>query len=184
MNKISNTLIIIENGQLSTYSLDDKLSWEVGRPSKDNFPDIKLYSSTASRKHGRFENKDGVWFYIDYNGKNGTVYKGRKISQGLNGRLKPILLNDGDIFVFGGGEEAVIDAKTIWAMFTTKQYAEEWRTLDTKGYSNLIVKDETEKETTYQPKKGEVIERKYGMAIYMGDITYLSGDIHVSGNEV
>ena len=182
MNKISNMLIMIENGQLSTYPLDDKLSWEVGRPSKDNSPDIKLYSATASRKHGRFENKDGVWFYIDYNGKNGTVYKGKKISQGLNGRLNPILLNDGDIFVFGGGEEAVIDAKTIWAMFTTKQYAGEWRTLDTKGYSDLIVTDETDNETKCHLQKGEVVERKNGMAIYMGDITYLIGDIHVSGD--
>ena len=56
MNKISNTLIIIENGQLSTYSLDDKLSWEVGRPSKDNFPDIKY----AVEDYKELLNKDDI----------------------------------------------------------------------------------------------------------------------------
>ena len=70
-----NTLIVIENGQLTSYDLDNRLIWEVGRPSKDNLPDIKLHSLTVSRKHGRFQNIDGMWFYLDKNGKNGTVWR-------------------------------------------------------------------------------------------------------------
>ena len=178
----NNMLIMIENGQLNTYLLDDKLTWEVGRPSKNNSPDIKLYSATASRKHGSFQNMDGIWFYIDYNGKNGTVHNGKKIQLGLHGRVNPKMLSDGDILIFGGGEEAVIDAKTIWAMYTTKQFMGEWRTLDTKGYENLIVADRDKNERISHPPKGTVIKRENGMAIYMGDITYLIGDIHINGD--
>ena len=54
--KIENNLILIENGQIFSYVLDNKNSWEIGRPSKDNIPDIKLHSATVSRKHGKFQN--------------------------------------------------------------------------------------------------------------------------------
>ena len=36
-------------------------------------------SIPKSRKHGRFENMDGIWFYLDNNGKNGTVYNDKHI---------------------------------------------------------------------------------------------------------
>ena len=110
-NKKGNNLIIIENGQLTSYVLDDKKIWEIGRPSKENMPDIRLHSATVSRKHGKFQNVDGVWFYLDYNGKNGTVYNKKHITPGLKGNRKPIILNDGDTFVFGGGEEESLIAK-------------------------------------------------------------------------
>lgn len=102
--KKEKNLIIIENGQLTSYMLDDKNVWEVGRPSKENIPDIKLHSTTVSRRHGKFQNLDGEWFYLDYNGKNGTVYNQKHIKPGINGRVRPVMLKDGDLFVFGGGE--------------------------------------------------------------------------------
>lgn len=138
---LGNTLIVIENGQLTTYSLDDKLIWNVGRPSPENNPDIKLYSSTVSRKHGRFQNIDGMWFYLDNKGKNGTVYNGKHVTTGLRGRVKPITLNNGDVLIFGGGEEAVINSKTIWVLFSEKKYEERWRVEDTKGLSKLTFSD-------------------------------------------
>lgn len=104
-NKI-NRLIVIENGQLISYDLDNKLVWEVGRPSINNVPDIKLHTLTVSRKHGRFQNMDGMWFYIDKKGKNGTVYNGKYITTGLKGRIKPVALKNGDILIFGGGKES------------------------------------------------------------------------------
>ena len=104
--KNGNSLIIIEKGQLTAYTLDDRNVWEIGRPSKGNIPDIKLHSTTVSRKHGKFQNMDGVWFYVDYNGKNGTVYNQKHINPGINGRMKPVMLYDGDILVFGGGDDA------------------------------------------------------------------------------
>lgn len=179
---MNNKLIVIENGQLSTYLLDDKLLWEIGRPSKENQPDIKLYSTTVSRRHGRFQNMDGIWFYLDNNGKNGTVYNDKHIKAGLNGRLKPVMLKDGDVFVFGGGEEAIITCKTIWAMFSNMECNENWRVVDTKGLSDLSFTDGRKTISYKKPEKATIVKQNNGMAIYMGDITYLLGDISVMGN--
>lgn len=124
--KENNKLIVIENGEISTYSLDDKLQWNIGRPSKENNPDIKLYSTTVSRKHGSFKNMDGIWFYLDGNGKNGTVYNKKRIKPGLNGRIKPIMLSDGDVLVFGGGEENAINNKIPRAVFFNRESDDFW----------------------------------------------------------
>lgn len=180
-NKNGNNLIVIENGQLRTYLLDDKLSWEVGRPSGDNWPDIKLYSMTVSRKHGRFRSMDGIWFYIDNNGKNGTVYNKKFIEPGLKGRVKPIMLSDGDTFIFGGGREAVINHKTVWAMFSTRYYDVRWRMTATGKYSMLVFSDGHEQTELNNPVRGTVVEKDSGLAIYMGEITYLVGDIFLAG---
>lgn len=179
--KKANNLVVIENGILTTYQLDNKTEWEVGRPSKENIPDIKLHSTTVSRKHGKFQNMDGIWFYLDYNGKNGTVYNNRHINAGLNGRVKPVMLSDGDVFVFGGGEEAIINCKTIWAMYLDRDLGDSWRVIDSKGIETVVFCDESGRTTMLKPEKGTVVERDYGMAIYMGDITYAIGKIEVLG---
>ena len=181
MSKKGNSLVVIENGQLTTYCLDDRVTWEVGRPSKENIPDIKLHSATVSRKPGRFQNMDGLWFYVDKKGKNGTVYNGRHVTPGIRGRIKPITLNNGDILIFGGGEEASINSKTIWSMFTEREFDERWRVEDTKGLDRLIFTSGNQSTELAQPAKGTVIEKEDGIAIYMGDITYLIGDITVRG---
>ena len=180
--KKENNLVLIENGQIFTYVLDDKNSWEIGRPSKDNIPDIKLHSATVSRKHGKFQNMDGVWFYLDYKGKNGTVYNHKHLAVGLNGRIKPVMLNDGDTFVFGGGEEEVINCKTIWAMYVTNAFDGDWRVVDSKGYKSLQFISGEGSTMIDAPEKGCVIEKETGIAIYMGDLIYLNGDIEVIGH--
>ncbi len=180
--KKENSLVLIEKGQLTTYSLDNKVSWEIGRPSKENNPDIKLHSSTVSRKHGKFHNVDGIWFYLDYNGKNGTVYNHRHIDVGIHGRIKPIMLKDGDVFVFGGGEEEVINHKTIWGLFVDKTFDGNWRTVDTQGYKQITFISEGKPITLSAPQKGTVIEKDTGIAIYMGDLTYMTGDMDMFGS--
>ena len=176
-----NSLVVIENGQLTTYSLDDRQIWEVGRLSKDNRPDISLHSLTVSRHHGRFQNMEGTWFYLDKKGKNGTVYNGRHITPGIGGRIKPVILNHGDVLIFGGGEEAEINCKTIWSMFSERYFDENWRVEDTKGIGKLEFSDRKQPTVLEKPVKGTVIEKDEGIAIYMGDITYLVGDITVKG---
>ncbi len=180
MHGKENNLIIIEKGQLTSYSLDNKTAWEIGRPSKDNAPDIQLHSTTVSRKHGKLQNMDGVWFYLDYNGKNGTVYNHKHIETGLNGRIKPIMLKNGDIFVFGGGLEEIINHKTIWGMFSEKGFDDTWRIVDTKGINKLCFCLPEKNTVLSEPLKGTVIDDDAGIAIYMGDLTYLIGDINVA----
>lgn len=174
-----NNLILIENGQLSSYVLDDKNNWEIGRPSKDNIPDIKLHSVTVSRKHGKFQNMDGIWFYLDYNGKNGTIYNHKHLQAGLNGRIKPVMLKDGDTFVFGGGEEEVINCKTIWGMYLETVFDEQWRVVDSKGYSAVSFVTAEGETKLVELEKGTIVKKENGIAIYMGDLIYLIGDMEV-----
>lgn len=108
---MKNNLIVIENGQLNTYLLDTRVSWEVGRLSKDNTPDIAMHATTVSRRQGKFQNMDGIWFYMDYNPTNRTFRNGRKLTGGLNGRVRPVMVSDGDSFMFGGGDEPIVDWK-------------------------------------------------------------------------
>jgi len=179
--KKENTIIVIENGQLKTYSLDNRLVWQIGRVTKDNDPDIKLHLATVSRKHGRLQNIDGTWFYMDHKGKNGTIYNGKQIKQGIKGRVKPVTLQNGDVLIFGGGEEAIISYKTVWSLFITSTIDDAWRVEDTKGISKLVFTDGEDTTMMECPPKGTVIEKENGMAIYMGDVTYLLGNLAVLG---
>jgi pSer/pThr/pTyr-binding forkhead associated (FHA) protein len=113
-----NILTVHENGKTTRYRLDDRLVWQVGRATAKNAPDIALHTPTVSRKHGVFKNVDGVWFYIDYNAKNGTAHNGSRITEGFNHMRCPVMLNDGDVLVFGGGEGCADDERTVRAAFT------------------------------------------------------------------
>lgn len=177
--KLSNNLIVIENGKLNIYVLDDKLIWKVGRPTKENQPDIKFHSTTVSREHGKFQNMDGIWFYIDNNGKNGTVYNDKHLKAGNNKKIRPIMLQDKDVFVFGGSDEAVINSKTIWAMYRECQIDTHWRVADTKGMKNIEFSDGENTECYHNPVKGTTVIFEDGMAIYMGEVSYLCGEMRV-----
>lgn len=115
----NNILKIIEREKERICVLDNRDVWEIGSMSKNNFPDIMLRPLTISRKHGKFQNIDGVWYYQDYGGKNGTIYNGKKI-RAEDGTIKPVKLSDGDILVLGGGEEPVVCPQTVWIYFLTK----------------------------------------------------------------
>lgn len=179
MNGSQNNLIVIENGRLQTYVLDDRPMWELGRAAGDHLPDIRLHTATVSRRHGKFQNMDGVWFYVDLKGKNGTVYNGKHIEPGLHGRVKPICLHDGDTFVFGGGEHEIINSRTVWALYIQCGLPGDWRVEDTKGMERMIVTDGVEKKILERPARGTVIRQQQGMAIYMGEIAWLTGRISV-----
>ena len=127
---MENNLIVIENGQLNIYLLDNQVVWEIGRMSKEHTPDIPMHATTISRRHGRFQNMDGIWFYMDENPKNGTIRNRKKLSSGLHGRVKPVMVSPGDVFVFGGGEDAVVSPATVWAFFRTRYYDAPWRAMD------------------------------------------------------
>lgn len=178
---MKNKFIVIESGQLTIYLLDDKLQWELGRVSKENVPDIQLHSVTVSRRHGEFQNHQGIWFYVDNYGKNGTVLNGKHLHSGIGGRRVPHLLKSGDTFVFGGGEKEVISYKTVWGMFTTKEIDDQWLIVDTKDYSELEFSDGISRQSYSNPARGLVVEQENGMAIYMGNITYCSGKMNVTG---
>ena len=113
-----NKLIVMDQGSRKVYNLDYRLEWSFGRASKNAVPDICVNSLSVSRRHGSFQNADGYWYYLDYKGKNGTLYNGKPVTAGLGGRIKPILLTEGDVFIFGTGGNIRYDDRTVWAVFT------------------------------------------------------------------
>ncbi|MCR5598269.1 MAG: FHA domain-containing protein [Lachnospiraceae bacterium] len=177
--KRCNNLTVIENGKLDTYILDDRRTWKVGRISKGNIPEIALSSLTVSRYHGEFRNIDGLWFYLDRNGKNGTVYNGRHITAGIGGGIKPVMLGDGDIMIFGGGEKAVIDSRTVWVLFSEKLFDGGWRSESTKDAERICFNLGGKSVDYNHPEIGMVVDGEDGRAVYMGSTTYLSGDIRI-----
>ena len=72
-----------------------------------------------------------------------------------------------------------MNCKTIWAMFTNKSYEEEWKVVDTQGCESITLTDGTDRICVDHLYKGMVIEEKDGFGIYMGDLTYLIGDIRI-----
>ena len=180
--KRKNNLVLIEGGKLRVVCLDDRLEWKLGRGTSESRPDICLHSNTVSRKHGTFMNMDGYWFYLDENGKNGTIHNGRQITKGIGGRIKPVMLENGDIFIFGGGADAGVSSRTIWAMYYEYSLDNDWRIEDTHDLINLSFSDGKESLHVFKPGKGTVVDLDDGMAIYMGNTTYINGNMKVTGN--
>ena len=179
--KRENNLIIYEDGCLKKYLLDDRKAWELGRATPERRPEIEVHTPTVSRRHGSFQNMDGVWFYLDYNGKNGTIYNHKHLKPGINGKIRPIMLKDGDVFLFGCGGEENVTCKSVWGLFTEKGFDDDWRVEDTKGYRRLSFLCGEEETSFMDPVEGTVVDGKEGMAIYMGDRTFLIGDMSLCG---
>ncbi len=185
MNDKKNILIVLEERKISFYSLDEKKTWNVGRPSNGSDPDIKINSALVSRNHGKFKNLDGFWFYLDNNGKNGTIYNDLRIASGISGRVRPVMMDDGDIFIFGNGSSRNVNNKTSWAIYLSDGYEdmENCRIVDTSEKKTLIFNDGSNETKISDPNMGTVVRQNNGMAIYMGNITYLIGEIDIIGIE-
>jgi phage pi2 protein 07 len=91
------------------------------------------------------------------------------------------MLNNGDVFVFGGGNTEVINSKTAWGLFLERRYDGEWSTMDSAGYKKLHFRSGNNERVLLEPEKGKVIDMEGGIAIYMGNLTYMSGDMKMTG---
>ena len=174
-----NTLIIIENGQISIVRLDDRTEWTIGRENPQNMPDIILHTPTVSRNHGYFMNRSGHWVYYDKYGKNGTVYNKEHLKPGIGGKAKFRMLEDGDVFIFGGLDEKALPSKTVWAIFSEYFYGDKWSSVDTKDLGIITLSDGKSTRKMEWPQIGDVLRMDDGIAIYMGDTTYLAGEIRL-----
>lgn len=177
---MNNVLVVLENNRISLYWLDKKTEWDIGRKFRNNSPDISYIGKTVSRKHGMLRSIDGYWFYMDNNNKNGTVHNGKCIKAGLGGRVKPVMLNDGDTLIFGTRNNTSITCATSWAVFLENGFEGECRIMDTRATDRFGFTEGGRKEEIMKPQPGTVIKRESGMAIYMGDITYLFGEMQLT----
>ena len=178
---VANKLILVGDTGIESYNLDLKVKWNVGRPTSNNCPDIPLRSPIISRDHGYFRNINGVWGYIDKNSKNGTLYNGTKMSSGLKNRYKTVLVNDGDTFLFGGGEEYSLNGKNILGVYVNTDLGDDWEIIDVREYSQIVFETKECNRTIRRTNEIYVIKQKSCMAIYTGDIVYKIGDIDVTG---
>jgi len=174
MRKYCN-LIVIENGRIETYFLDNRQKWLIGRAGSESRPDIELQSKTVSRRQGELRLVGTSWMYRDCCGKNGTILDGKRIRPRQTGSIPHIELEDGDVFIFGSGDSGAINSETVWALYTTKDVDDEWRTVDTSGYDKIRFKCRNFMTEAKNPEKGFYVIKDDGAAIYMGGRTYLSG---------
>ncbi len=174
-----NTLIIIENEKLTSYSLDDRIRWEIGRAAKENHPDIRLFSPAVSRQQGYFQNMNGLWFYVEQSYKNGNFCNGRKVEKGIGGAIRPLLLCGGSVLIFGAGKTPALTERAVLALYLDWTAQEKWKAVDTEGVSQISYTDEGQTITLKDPGRGTVIQTRAGVLIYMGDVTWTIGDMGI-----
>ena len=75
----SANLVVLEDGAVRSYPLNENQIWKIGRKNPESENDIELESKIVSRKHGQIQSVDGEWYYIDNGSLNGTYYNGSKI---------------------------------------------------------------------------------------------------------
>lgn len=118
-------LIVLENKQVFSYSLDAHAAWFLGRSAADRREnEICLISGIVSREHGQLRNIEGQWFYVDNPGnKNGTFRNGVRIPRPLTGIRQPVFLENGDVLQVGGPAHSVLG---VTMLFATTPVQGEW----------------------------------------------------------
>lgn len=132
-------LVVLEQGRIRCYGMDSGNRWTVGRTTAQNTPDIPLASPIASRTHGEFVMIDGQWFYCDLGSRNGTLYNGVRIQSGLNGRVRPVMLENGDILRIDHSEAGRADPRGVWMLFSTENISGEWSYYSFVGKSTVRI---------------------------------------------
>lgn len=133
------SLVILENGVIKCFDFTMQSRWTIGRTTPENRPDISLTSPIAGRKHGEFVFVSGQWFYCDRGSLNGTFYNGTKIETGLNGRVCPVMLKDGDVLRIDNDDLNMPDPSSVWILFSRTRAQREWRyvSLDDKDITTI-----------------------------------------------
>lgn len=134
------TLVILEGkSEIRCCPLSAKRQWTIGRPTENNNPDIPVRSRIVGRQHGEFNCIDGEWFYIDKGSINGTYHNGKKISNGLNGRVRPVLLNNGDVLRVDSDDLTEPDMRGVWIMFLTETVGGKWNITELNSLKSVYI---------------------------------------------
>ena len=179
--KKENTLLVIENGLTTLYSLDNRLEWNLGRTSTGNSPQVPLHLPTVSRKHGRFVNIDGYWFFFNESDERRTTYNGQYVKKAYAGRKRPIMLRDMDCLVYGSTLDDLESVNNVVSFYFEKTYEGGWKTVDTKGKKRFAISCDGISEEYQNPMCGILLDSMNGRVIYMGDYSYVTGDVELKG---
>lgn len=139
----SANLVVLENGVVRSFPLELKNVWLLGRISPDSNPDIVLESKIVSRKHGRFQNIDGEWYFIDTECANGTYYNGKKITINQEkGESDAVKLKNGDILRVDSASLDEPEERGVFMMFSTVGIGNQWKTITLKKKETYFGRDE------------------------------------------
>lgn len=144
-------LLVLEQGKIRHYELEEKKRWTIGRTATGNTPDIPLSSSIASRVHGEIALVDSEWFYFDLGSLNGTLYNGKKVKKGLNGRICPVMLKNGDILQIDRSNVDKADPRSVWMLFSTEGISGEWSYYSLSGRDTTVIGREAARCDLVQP---------------------------------
>lgn len=122
-------LIVLENGAVRSFPLDGKSSWTIGRKNPESESDIELESKIVSRKHGRIQNVDGVWYYIECGSLNGTYFNGEKIKANENNEFDAVKLSSGDILRIDSDSLDNPEERGVLFLFTTEGIGNQWKSI-------------------------------------------------------
>ena len=119
-------LLIVENNDVFRVPMHRNKGYTLGRAAKGAaLPDIPLQAPYVSRNHGRFMMVDGLWFYCDADGTNGTYYNGKRIRTGINGRTSPILLRSGDVLRIYPKSTSSQSLNNVWCLYLERSLSGE-----------------------------------------------------------
>lgn len=119
-------LIILEDGKIQSYSLNEKNKWTVGRFNREYRPNITMHSEIVSRRHAVFFKEGVEWYYQDKGSVNGTWYNGRKLQAALDGKYRPVRLKNGDVLRIDSSNLDRPDDNGVWMLFSTEVTNENW----------------------------------------------------------
>lgn len=168
------SLVVLENGVIKCFDLTVRSRWTIGRTTPENIPDISLTSPIAGRKQGEFVLLGGQWFYCDGGSLNGTFYNGVKIETGLNGRVCPVMLNDGDVLRIDNDDLNMPDPCNVWILFARSKAQKNWR------YVSLDDKDIT---TIGRSEQCDIVEPLPYISACHAKIMRLNGRYYISDSD-
>lgn len=135
------TLVILENGHITSIAMDRQSSWTIGRKAAGNAVNISLQSPIASRKHGMFLQLGDSWYYVDEpENLNGTYYNSQKIPRPLtSGEKSRVKLANGDILRIDNDDLYRPDSRGVWMLFTTDAIGGKWDFFPLEGKNEVRI---------------------------------------------
>lgn len=134
------TLVILEDGKISSIAMDSAESWTVGRAAVGNSVSIPLKSPIASRKHGMFLRLGDGWYFVDEpDNLNGTYYNGHKIPRAAPGVKSRVRLRNGDVLRIDNEDLHRPDSRGVWMMYTTDAIGGTWQYFSLEGRTEVRI---------------------------------------------
>ena len=180
------TLIILENDNICTYRLCDRKQWSIGRGSDKIGTDISILSPIAGKLHGQFIQFGSDWFYTDNGSINGTYYNGRRIKNGINGSITPIILSEGDVLRIDSGNFDNPDPRGVLMIFTMNVMNGNWNRYDI-GKRRKVVIGSDEDMCDIITESDRIASKQFMLKFVKGHMkifTYDNREIYVNNESV